>query len=292
MATFYFGFFLFRENLIFFVCLAILFFRYRGLFTLMMSMTADVCDLDELNFGHRREGIFGAIYWWMVKFGFAIAGGLSGLIMYLVDFTPNAPTQPDGAVDGLRLFFSAFPIVGTLIAMYIMRNYDITEKRAKEISAELEKRKSNKLIESSSYLPGKLKSLIKNNNFNSTELNLKNESELINRYGEILNDGLHGLCFSPYVEGQQVGDILSANQIRRRLDIIAPHTKWIRSFSCTEGNELIPEIAHQKGLKTVVGAWISDDRNRNDKEIENLIKLAKAGLVDIVCCWKRSATSK
>ncbi|RXR29119.1 MFS transporter [Flavobacterium piscinae] len=256
-------------------------FGIGGLFTLMMSMTADVCDLDELNFGHRREGIFGAIYWWMVKFGFAIAGGLSGLIMYLVDFTPNAPTQPDGAVDGLRLFFSAFPIVGTLIAMYIMRNYDITEKRAKEISAELEKRKSNKLIESSSYLPGKLKSLIKNNNFNSTELNLKNESELINRYGEILNDGLHGLCFSPYVEGQQVGDILSANQIRRRLDIIAPHTKWIRSFSCTEGNELIPEIAHQKGLKTVVGAWISDDRNRNDKEIENLIKLAKAGLVDI-----------
>ncbi|MCB0443948.1 MAG: MFS transporter, partial [Flavobacterium sp.] len=112
-------------------------FGIGGLFTLMMSMTADVCDLDELNFGHRREGIFGAIYWWMVKFGFAIAGGLSGLIMYLVDFTPNAPTQPDGAVEGLRLFFSAFPIAGTLIAMYVMKDYDITEKRAKEISAEL-----------------------------------------------------------------------------------------------------------------------------------------------------------
>jgi GPH family glycoside/pentoside/hexuronide:cation symporter len=40
----------------------------------MMSMTADVCDLDELKSGLRREGIFGAIYWWMVKFGFAIAG--------------------------------------------------------------------------------------------------------------------------------------------------------------------------------------------------------------------------
>jgi exo-beta-1,3-glucanase (GH17 family) len=60
---------------------------------------------------------------------------------------------------------------------------------------------------------------------------------------------------------------LSENQIRRRLDVIAPHTKWIRSFSCTEGNELIPEMAHQKGLKTLVGAWISDDRERNEKEI-------------------------
>ena len=56
--------------------LALPFFSFGigGLFTLMMSMTADVCDLDELATGKRREGIFGAIYWWMVKFGFAIAG--------------------------------------------------------------------------------------------------------------------------------------------------------------------------------------------------------------------------
>jgi GPH family glycoside/pentoside/hexuronide:cation symporter len=44
---------------------------------------------------------------------------------------------------------------------------------------------------------------------------------------------------------------------------------------------LIPEIAHQKGLKTVVGAWISDDKARNEKEIESLIKLGQEGLVDI-----------
>ena len=92
---------------------------------------------------------------------------------------------------------------------------------------------------------------------------------------------MHGLCFSPYVENQKAGDILSADQIRRRLNIITSHTNWIRSFSCTEGNELIPEIAHQKGLKTVVGAWISNDKARNEKEIEALIKLAKSGLVDI-----------
>jgi GPH family glycoside/pentoside/hexuronide:cation symporter len=266
---------------LFLIALPFFSFGIGGLFTLMMSMTADVCDLDELNFGNRREGIFGAIYWWMVKFGFAIAGGLSGLIMYFVDFTPNALTQPEGAVDGLRLFFSAFPISGTLIAMYIMRNYDITEKRALEISAELAKRKTLKNTQSSPYLPGKLKSLLKNSTLSTDDLSVKSESEIKTHYTEILTNGLHGLCFSPYLEGQQAGDILSADQIKRRLNIIAPHTKWIRSFSCTEGNELIPEIAHQKGLKTVVGAWISDDRTRNDKEIETLIKLAKAGLVDI-----------
>ena len=104
-------------------------------------MTADVCDLDELNFGQRREGIFGAIYWWMVKFGFAIAGGLSGLIMYLVGFDPDLASQPEGAITGLRIFFSGFPILGTLIAIYVMWDYDLTEKKAIEISTELNARK-------------------------------------------------------------------------------------------------------------------------------------------------------
>ena len=52
-------------------------FGIGGLFTLMMSMTADVCDLDELNNGMpRKEGTFGAIYWWMVKLGQGLALGI------------------------------------------------------------------------------------------------------------------------------------------------------------------------------------------------------------------------
>ena len=116
-------------------------FGIGGLFTLMMSMTADVCDLDELATGKRREGIFGAIYWWMVKLGFAVAGLLSGAIMAFVAFTPGAAVQPAGAVDGLRLFYSGVPIFGTLLAMWIMRDYDLDEKRALEVHAELERRK-------------------------------------------------------------------------------------------------------------------------------------------------------
>jgi GPH family glycoside/pentoside/hexuronide:cation symporter len=116
-------------------------FGIGSLFTLMMSMTADVIDLDELNTGKRREGIFGAIYWWMVKFGFAIAGLLSGAIMTLVGFDSSVASQPEEAIIGLRIFYSGLPILGTLIAMYVMRNYDVTEERANEIRAELEKRK-------------------------------------------------------------------------------------------------------------------------------------------------------
>jgi GPH family glycoside/pentoside/hexuronide:cation symporter len=117
-------------------------FGIGSLFTLMMSMTADVIDLDELKTMKRREGIFGAIYWWMVKFGLAIAGLLSGAIMSMVGFDPNLAIQPEGAITGLRIFYSGFPILGTLIAMYTMRNYSINEVRANEIRMQLEERKN------------------------------------------------------------------------------------------------------------------------------------------------------
>jgi len=116
-------------------------FGIGSLFTLMMSMTADVIDLDELNTGKRREGIFGAIYWWMVKFGFAIAGLLSGAILSVVGFNADLPAQPDGAITGLRAFYSGLPILGTLIAIFVMRNYDVTEKRANEVRAILQARR-------------------------------------------------------------------------------------------------------------------------------------------------------
>ena len=98
---------------------------------------------------------------------------------------------------------------------------------------------------------------------------------------EVLEDGMHGLCFSPYMEGQKPGDQISEEQIRRRMEIIKPYTKWIRSFSCTEGNEAIPRIAKEYGIKTMVGAWLGDDPKINEQEVTNLIALAKEGHVDI-----------
>jgi GPH family glycoside/pentoside/hexuronide:cation symporter len=116
-------------------------FGIGSLFTIMMSMTADVIDLDELETGKRREGIFGAIYWWMVKVGFAIAGLLSGTLMTLVGFDPGVSVQSEGAIFGMRIFFSGIPIMGTLLAIYIMHNYDVDELRANEVRAALESRK-------------------------------------------------------------------------------------------------------------------------------------------------------
>jgi GPH family glycoside/pentoside/hexuronide:cation symporter len=260
-------------------------FGIGGLFTLMMSMTADVCDLDELATGKRREGIFGAIYWWMVKFGFAIAGLLSGAIMSWVAFTPGAAVQPEGAVDGLRLFYSGVPIFGTLLAMWIMRDYDLDEKRATEVHAEIERRKRRATAASSSQGSGARPWLAEHGlnlpPVDPSPLAGKTSAEISALFAEQVSSGVYGLCFSAYTEGQGAGDQLTDAQVRRRLDVIAPHTRWVRSFACTEGHEMIPRLARERGLKTMAGAWISHDRDRNEREIAGLLTLAQAGLVNI-----------
>ncbi len=99
---------------------------------------------------------------------------------------------------------------------------------------------------------------------------------------KILDEKIHGLSFSPYIEGQGPGTQLEAAQIRERLDIIKPYVKWIRSFSCSEGNELIPGIAAENGLKTMVGISLGSDREKNEVEFNNAIEVARAGHVDIL----------
>ncbi len=105
--------------------------------------------------------------------------------------------------------------------------------------------------------------------------------ELQDLFTKVLNNGMHGICFSPYEEGQKPGDILSESQIRKRMAIIQPYTKWVRSFSCIEGNELIPKIAKEFGIKTLVGAWLGKEPEKNEQELSALIQLAKDGYVDI-----------
>jgi len=117
-------------------------FGLGGLFTLMMSMTADVCDLDELRNGMpRKEGTFGAIYWWMVKLGQALALVLGGLVLKLVGFVSDAPTQTLETMTNLRIADIIIPSVTAALAIWVMYKYSLNEERAREIKAELIERR-------------------------------------------------------------------------------------------------------------------------------------------------------
>ncbi|MGB5259237.1 MAG: glycosyl hydrolase family 17 protein [Gammaproteobacteria bacterium] len=106
--------------------------------------------------------------------------------------------------------------------------------------------------------------------------------ELIAAFRRILEQKIHGISFSPYVEGQGPGTVIGEAQIRERLKFIVPCVNWVRSFSSTEGNELIPGIAAEHGLKTMVGVWLDSDRENNEMELANAIEVARAGHAGIL----------
>ena len=114
-----------------------------------------------------------------------------------------------------------------------------------------------------------------------TNIDKLSDEELKKLCTKILKSKIHGICFSLYEGDQQPGDIVSDDQIIRRLKILKPYTKSIRTFSSLGEHSRIVEIAKDMGFKTLVGAWLSDDFESNDKEIEGLIQLANKGLVDV-----------
>ena len=97
----------------------------------------------------------------------------------------------------------------------------------------------------------------------------------------LVDNKMHGLCFSPYEGDQQPGDPFTEAQVRRKLELLQPHTKWIRMFSCTDGNDLIPQLAREYGFKTLVGAWLGEEKDKNEEEMTRLVELAQAGFVDV-----------
>ncbi len=117
-------------------------FGLGGLFTLMGSMIADVCDLDELNTSERREGMFGSIFWWVVKLGMAAALALGGILLGVTGFdVALGGNQTEHAIFMMRLFDAVIPMLCSLLAIWMIAGYPITEEKAHETREALEKRR-------------------------------------------------------------------------------------------------------------------------------------------------------
>ena len=117
-------------------------FGLGGLFTLMPSMMADVVDLDELKTHERREGMFGSIFWWVVKLGMsaALAGG--GYLLNATGFAVElGGNQTSDAITSMRVCDAFIPVVASAIAIWTVYKFPITEEKAREIRMTLEARR-------------------------------------------------------------------------------------------------------------------------------------------------------
>jgi glucan 1,3-beta-glucosidase len=121
-----------------------------------------------------------------------------------------------------------------------------------------------------------------NNHLAGIDFSSLSHADKITLLKEILENKIHGIAFSPYMDAQEPGHEISETQIEERLKIIQSYTHWIRTFSCVEGNELIAPIAKKHNLKTMVGVCLSDDKEKNEIELRNGIEIARSGFVDIL----------
>ena len=117
-------------------------FGLGSLFTLAPSMVADVVDLDELDSHERREGMYGSIFWWVVKLGMAVALGLGGYLLNATGFDVSLEgNQTVQTITEIRLYDALLPLAFSAVAIWAIASFPLTEEKAHEIRAQLEARR-------------------------------------------------------------------------------------------------------------------------------------------------------
>ena len=110
-----------------------------GVGTVMQSMMADICDDDELRNGRRREGMFGAIFWWSTKLAISISWAFAGVLLEWIGFDESLKAdQTPGTFFGMRfsmVFGAALP---ALLCFVLLRFYPLTKQRTEENRKKLE----------------------------------------------------------------------------------------------------------------------------------------------------------
>jgi exo-beta-1,3-glucanase (GH17 family)/cellulose synthase/poly-beta-1,6-N-acetylglucosamine synthase-like glycosyltransferase len=90
------------------------------------------------------------------------------------------------------------------------------------------------------------------------------------------NGALASVSFAPihpHKDGE--ADYVTEDQIRSDLAAIAPHTRAVRTYSAIDGLERVPALASEYGLRVMLGVWLDAASERNEREIESAIDLAK-----------------
>ena len=113
-----------------------------AIFMLCHAMIADICDVDERDSGHRREGLYGSLYSWAFKVGIASAQLVSGYILVWIGFDRAlGGMQTAHTLTWMKLSYCAVPAAFSLLALLVFLGYPITRRYAQEVRAELDARK-------------------------------------------------------------------------------------------------------------------------------------------------------
>ena len=111
------------------------------LYSLVNAMNADICDEDEINTGKRREGSYNSVYGWWSKVGMSVAALISGFLLNATGFNADLPMQSASTLFWIRFWEIGLPTLLCFFGVWMLVKYPLTEERAYEMKALLEKRR-------------------------------------------------------------------------------------------------------------------------------------------------------
>jgi Na+/melibiose symporter-like transporter len=108
---------------------------------LVLAMTADIVDEDELRTGKRREGMYTGVRS-LVRKVTSAAGVLGmGYCLRFAGFDEALPVQASATIQNIRVMYAFYPIPLVVIAILILLRYPLTERNVRAMREELERRR-------------------------------------------------------------------------------------------------------------------------------------------------------
>lgn len=114
-----------------------------SIFPLLWSMYADCADYSELKTGNRATGLIFSSSSMSQKFGWAIGTAITGWLLGFFGFQANT-VQSEEAISGIKMFLSLLPAIGTLLSVFFIALYPLSETKMKQITTELEEKRQNR----------------------------------------------------------------------------------------------------------------------------------------------------
>jgi glycoside/pentoside/hexuronide:cation symporter, GPH family len=104
---------------------------------LLWSMFADIVDHQELLTGRRATGLIFSSSSMSQKLGWALGSAMSGWILAVFHYMPNAVQQSQETIFGEHIMISLMPAVCCMLAFVGMFFYPLSDKKVRENSQEL-----------------------------------------------------------------------------------------------------------------------------------------------------------
>jgi GPH family glycoside/pentoside/hexuronide:cation symporter len=113
-----------------------------GMALMAGAMLGDIADYDEWQTGLRREGLFASVLSWFDKAGMSFGALLGGFVLVWIGFNAKLGAQTPRTLELMKFSYFLAPFLGALIALFLIKRYELSEAKAYEIKQALALRRA------------------------------------------------------------------------------------------------------------------------------------------------------